>query len=335
MYKKRLCLCITVFLFEEVIVILKKHFFIKRLIHIIFVIFGISFLSFALIYISPTDPVRAMYSVSGSIPSEQILEQTRQELGLNDPFIVQYFRWFTGCLKGDFGTSISQNKPVLELLLARLTPTIELALLSLLIMLILAIPIGIYTALYKNTWIDYFLRGGTFVFISMPNFWIGLILLYIFAMKLKVIPVVSAQITFKNMLLPACTLAIAMTGKYARQVRTAILDEITQDYVIGARARGISERKILWFHIFPNAILPLITMLGLSLGSLLGGTSVVEIIFSYPALGSLAISAITSMDYPLIQGYVLWIALIYMIVNLLIDISYSRLDPRLRKEVIR
>ena len=285
-------------------------------------------------YISPTDPVRAMYAVSGSIPSEQVLEQTREELGLNKPFLVQYVKWLKNALKGDFGISISEGKPVTKLLSTRVIPTIQLALLSLLIMLIIAIPIGIYTALYKNTSLDYFLRGGTFVFISMPNFWIGLLLLYVVAMKLKLIPVVSTEITFQKMLLPAFTLAITMSGKYARQIRAAILDELSQDYVIGARARGLSERKILWFHIMPNAILPLITMLGLSLGSLLGGTAVVEVIFSYPALGSLAISAITSMDYPLIQGYILWISLIYMTVNLLVDMSYSKLNPRLRKEAI-
>ena len=285
-------------------------------------------------YISPTDPVRAMYAVSGSIPSEQVLEQTREELGLNEPFFVQYVKWLKNALKGDFGISISEGKPVTKLLSTRVIPTIQLALLSLLIMLIIAIPIGIYTALYKNTPLDYFLRGGTFVFISMPNFWIGLLLLYVVAMKLKLIPVVSTEITFQKMLLPAFTLAITMSGKYARQIRAAILDELSQDYVIGARARGLSERKILWFHIMPNAILPLITMLGLSLGSLLGGTAVVEVIFSYPALGSLAISAITSIDYPLIQGYILWISLIYMTVNLLVDMSYSKLNPRLRKEAI-
>lgn len=313
---------------------LKSKKIIKRLIKIIFVVLAISFFSFSIMHLSPTDPVRAMYAVSGNIPSEQVLEQTREELGLNEPFLVQYVKWLKNALKGDFGISISEGKPVAELLYVRVLPTIQLALLSLLIMLIISVPIGIYTALYENTSLDYFLRGGTFVFISMPNFWIGLLLLYIFGMKLNLVPIVSTEITFKNMLLPAFTLAITMSGKYARQIRTAILDELSQDYVIGARARGLSETKILWFHIMPNAILPLITMLGLSLGSLLGGTAVVEVIFSYPALGSLAISAITSMDYPIIQGYILWISLIYMSVNLLVDISYSLLNPKIRKEGI-
>lgn len=304
-----------------------------RLAHIFLVLLGVSFLSFLLMYVSPGDPVRAMYAVSGSIPSEEVLEQTREELGLNDPFFIQYGNWISNCLRGDFGTSYSKGEAVATLLMERVMPTIQLALLSLVIMVLVAVPIGVYSALRQNSILDYLLRGTTFISISMPNFWVGLLLLYVVAMKLGWLPVVSNQMNFQRLILPAVTLAIAMAGKYARQVRAAILEELRQDYVAGARARGLSERCVLWRHVLPNAALPLITMLGLSLGSLLGGTAVVEVIFSYPALGSLAISAITSRDYPLIQGYVLWIALIYMAVNLVVDLSYNRLDPRLRKEL--
>ena len=304
-----------------------------RLAHIFLVLLGVSFLSFLLMYVSPGDPVRAMYAVSGSIPSEEVLEQTREELGLNEPFFIQYGNWISNCLRGDFGTSYSKGEAVATLLMERVMPTIQLALLSLVIMVLVAVPIGVYSALRQNSILDYLLRGTTFISISMPNFWVGLLLLYVVAMKLGWLPVVSNQMNFQRLILPAVTLAIAMAGKYARQVRAAILEELRQDYVAGARARGLSERCVLWCHVLPNAVLPLITMLGLSLGSLLGGTAVVEVIFSYPALGSLAISAITSRDYPLIQGYVLWIALIYMAVNLVVDLSYNRLDPRLRKEL--
>lgn len=304
-----------------------------RLAHIFLVLLGVSFLSFLLMYVSPGDPVRAMYAVSGSIPSEEVLEQTREELGLNDPFFIQYGNWISNCLRGDFGTSYSKGEAVATLLMERVMPTIQLALLSLVIMVLVAVPIGVYSALRQNSILDYLLRGTTFISISMPNFWVGLLLLYVVAMKLGWLPVVSNQMNFQRLILPAVTLAIAMAGKYARQVRAVILEELRQDYVAGARARGLSERCVLWCHVLPNAVLPLITMLGLSLGSLLGGTAVAEVIFSYPALGSLAISAITSRDYPLIQGYVLWIALIYMAVNLVVDLSYNRLDPRLRKEL--
>ncbi len=303
----------------------------KRLLQLVITLFGISIISFLLMYISPIDPVRQMFAVSGSIPSDEVLEAMRVELGLNLPIYQQYWNWLTGCLVGDFGTSISQGLPVSQLLLNRLVPTLTLAGLSVAIMLIFAIPMGILSALHQNTWVDTLLRGITFVSISMPNFWVGLLLLYVFAVQLGWVNVVSNTMNFSKMILPALTLAIAMSGKYARQVRASVLEEMNQDYVRGAKARGLSNSKILWKHVVPNAMLPLVTLLGLSIGSLLGGTAVVEVIFGYPALGSLAISAITAMDYPLIQGYVMWIALAYMLVNLIVDISYGKLDHRLKE----
>lgn len=303
----------------------------KRFLQIAIVLVGISFMSFLLIYLAPGDPVRAMFAVTGNIPAEEVMEEMREEMGLNKPFLIQYSTWLSKCLRGDFGISYSQGRPVSQMLSERVMPTLNLSLLSLIMMVIIAIPIGVISAINKNGIADYICRGLTFISISMPNFWVGLLLLYFVGVKLKLLPVVSTDMGFKKLILPAFTLAFAMAGKYARQVRGAILEEMNKDYVSGALARGISETEVLWKHIIPNAMLPLLTMLGLSLGSLLGGTAVVEIIFSYPALGSLAIAAITSMDYPLIQGYILWIALIYMLVNLAVDISYSYLDPRLKK----
>ena len=198
------------------------------------------------------------------------------------------------------------------------------------LMLAVSVPLGMLSAVKENTWVDNIVRGVTFVGVSMPNFWIGLLLMLIFCVKLGIFPVISSAGDFKSMVLPAVTLAIAMSAKYTRQVRTAILEELHQDYVIGARARGVPERKILWGNVFKNSLLPLVTMLGLSIGSLLGGTAVVEVIFSYPGLGNLAVAAITANDYNLIQGYVLWVALIYMVINLIVDISYNFIDPRIR-----
>lgn len=304
----------------------------KRLLQIVIVLIGISFLTFLLTYLAPGDPVRTMYASTGVVPSEEVMQQTREEMGLNRPFLVQYGSWLAGCLKGDFGTSYSLKKPVLTLLSSRLWPTIKLSLFSMILMLVVAIPFGMLAAVHKNKWIDYLVRGFTFLGVSIPNFWVGLLLISFFCVKLKWLPVVSTTTTFNNMILPAVTLAFAMSSKYTRQVRTAVLEELSQDYVIGARARGVKEWKILWLNVFPNSLLPLITMLGLSIGSLLGGTAVVEVIFSYPGLGNLAVSAITSYDYPLIQGYVLWIALIYMVINLLVDISYNFVDPRMREK---
>ncbi|MCD8195844.1 MAG: ABC transporter permease [Lachnospiraceae bacterium] len=311
---------------------MKKGALLKRLLQIVIVLIGISFLTFLLTYISPGDPVTAMYSASGVTPSEELMEQTREALGLNKPFIVQYFNWVWNCLHGDFGTSYAYNKPVLTLMMARLWPTLKLALCSLVLMLIISIPLGILSATHQGGPIDYFVRGFTFLGVSMPNFWVGLLLMLVFCVKLGWLPVVSSGQGLDKLILPSVTLAIAMASKYTRQVRTAFLEELNQDYVVGARCRGIKESTILWKHVLPNSILPLVTMLGLSLGSLLGGTSVVEVIFSYPGLGNMAVTAISSMDYNLVQGYVLWIALIYMVINLVVDISYGFLDPRMREK---
>ena len=302
----------------------------SRLLQMLIVLIGISILAFLLTYISPGDPVRNMYLAQGIMPDEAQVEITREEMGLNDPFVTQYFRWLGNCLHGDFGTSFAFNKPVTTLLLSRLWPTLKLTLMSMVIMLVIAVPLGVLSAVYKDKWIDYAVRSLTFFGVSIPNFWVGLLLILLFCVKLKLLNVVSSSGSFKDLILPAVTLAIAMSAKYTRQVRTAVLEELSSDYVIGARARGVKESKILWGNVFPNSLLPLITMLGLSIGSLLGGTSVVEVIFSYPGLGNLAVQAITSYDYYLIQGYVLWVAIIYMLINLLVDISYNYVDPRMR-----
>ncbi len=303
---------------------------ISRLAQIVVVLIGISFLTFLLTYMSPGDPVRTMLSATGVIPQEELVQSIRDEMGLNDPFFTQYFRWLGNCLHGDFGESFSFGRPVVELLSARLWPTLKLTLCSMVLMIVISVPLGMLSAVYKGSWIDNLVRGFTFLGISLPNFWVGLMLMLVFCVWVHWLPVICSGGDFKSMILPSVTLAIAMSSKYTRQVRTAILEELSQDYVTGARARGVAEWKILWLNVFPNSLFPLITMLGLSVGSLLGGTSVVEVIFSYPGLGNMAVTAITSCDYYLIQGYVLWLALIYMAINLVVDISYNFVDPRMR-----
>ena len=309
---------------------MSKKQIISRLLQIVGVLIGISFLTFLLTYVSPGDPVRHMLTASGTMPTEELIQSIRSEMGLNDPFFTQYFRWVGNCLHGDFGTSYMLKKPVVTLLAARLWPTLKLTIFSVVLMLIMAVPMGMVSAVYKDSWIDYLVRCITFLGVSLPNFWVGLLLMLIFCVKMQIFPVISSGGDFKSMVLPALTLAIAMSSKYTRQVRTAVLDELSSDYVTGALARGVKFWRVLWFNVFPNSLLPLITMLGLSIGSLLGGTSVVEVIFSYPGLGNLAVAAITSCDYYLIQGYVLWIAVIYMVINLLVDMSYYLVDPRMR-----
>ncbi|WP_205728108.1 MULTISPECIES: nickel ABC transporter permease [Blautia] len=304
----------------------------RRLLQIVIVLIGISFFTFGLTYLSPGDPAEIMLTECGNVPTPELLAKTRAELGLDKPFLVQYGTWLKGVVTGDMGTSYSMKVPVVEKLVSCFWPTFELALASLVIMVLVSVPLGILSAVYQNKWVDYLVKGLTFFGVSIPNFWIGLILLSVFGVTLRWVSVSGGSTDFKSLILPAVTLAIAMSAKYTRQVRIAVLEELNQDYVTGARMRGIKESTILWKHVLPNAMLPLVTLLGLSLGSLLGGTAVVEIIYNWPGMGSMAVKAISCRDYPLVQGYVLWIALLYMGINLLVDLSYNRLDPRLKEE---
>lgn len=231
---------------------MSKKQILKRLLQIVVVLFGISFITFALTFMSPGDPVRNMYTATGVMPTEEMVEETRNELGLNDPFLTQYTRWLGNCLHGDFGKSYSLNKPVTELLAARLWPTLKLTLMSMVLMLVISVPLGMLSALYKDKWIDYLVRGITFIGCAMPNFWVGLLLMLVFCVYINAFPVISSAGDFKSLFLPALTLAIAMSSKYTRQVRTAVLDELNQDYVIGAEARGVKRSKIIWLNVFPE-----------------------------------------------------------------------------------
>ncbi len=305
---------------------------IKRLLQIVVVLFGISFLTFGLTYLSPGDPAEVMLTECGNIPTPELLAQTRHELGLDLPFHLQYLNWLKGVLSGDMGMSYSTKVPVVTKLVSSFFPTFKLAVSSLLIMVILSIPLGIWSAVKQNKWQDYFVRGITFIGVSVPSFWLGLIFLSIFGVNLHWVPVSGGTTDMKGLILPAVTLAIAMSAKYTRQVRAAVLDELKQEYVTGARMRGEKEISILFKEVLPNVMLPLVTLLGLSLGSLLGGTAVVEIIYNWPGMGNMAVKAISCRDYPLVQGYVLWIALLYMVINLIVDLSYKYLDPRLKEE---
>lgn len=308
-----------------------QKYIVKRLVYLVPVLSGVTFLTFALIYFSPGDPAILMLNATGVTPSPKLVEQVREELGLNRSFLVQYFHWLLGVFKGDFGISYKYNKPVLDLIISSLPATIKLAGLSMIMMMVIALPLGIISALNKNRILDYAIRIISFVGISMPGFWVGLLLIYIFALKFKILPVMGDS-GWESIILPVATLTIAMASKYIRQIRVAILEEISQDYVIGAKARGIKGRVILLNHVLQSSLLSIVTLLGLSLGSLLGGTAIIETIFSWPGVGKLAVEAIFDRDYPLIQGYVLWITVIYTVINILVDVSYYFLDPRIRLE---
>ena len=303
-----------------------------RIGQIVLVLLGISFITFALVMLAPGDVVRQMIAGNEDIiVSQAEIDALRAELGLDKPFFFQYLDWLGRALQGNLGFSYMVKKPVVEALWEGLPGTVLLSLASLFMMMVVSIPAGIYSAVKRGSVVDNIVRIFTFMGVSMPGFWVGLMLLWIFGLKLDLLPIGGGEISLETLIMPSLTLAIAMASKYTRQVRTAILEELHQDYVVGARARGMTESHILWKEVLPNAMLPLITLLGLSLGNLLGGAAVIEMVFQWPGLGRLAIEAITYRDFQLVQGVVVWIALMYMVINLVVDMSYNHLDPRLRK----
>ena len=302
----------------------------KRLLSLIPILIGISFISFALIYFTGGDAVAVRYEAIGGVLSPELINQKREELGLNRPFIIQYLSWLLGVIQGDMGISYVSGKPVFGYIFSKLPNTLLLSISSLLTTLIISLPLGILSAVKKNSVFDNIIKGLSFVGNSLPNFFVALVLSYIFALQLKLLPVISQGTSIKSLILPTLTLALAMSAKYIRQIRALIVSELSKPYVTGARARGIKENIIIFFNVLRLTSLTLITLMSLSFGSLLGGSSIVESIFMWDGIGKLAIESIHLRDYPVILAYVLWMAFIYVFINLMSDISYYFLDPRLR-----
>ena len=310
------------------------RYILKRLLQLVVVLLGVTFLTFMITQATPSDAAEMKYVSMGMMPSTELLEKTREEMGLNDPVLIQYGRWLGNVLHGDLGESSKFGESVWTQMTRKLPMTLKLAGVSLIVVIVFSFPLGILSAVKKNKVADYMIRFLSFFGVSMPNFWLALLLMYIFAVRLGWFKVVSTN-SVQGMILPVATLTIPMISSYARQIRAALLEELNANYVIGARARGIPERRIIWGHVLPNAILPIVTLLGLSVGHLLGGAAIIETIFSWQGIGNMVVEAIRVRDYPLIQGYVIWMAIIYVMVNMIVDIAYRLLDPqiRLRKRV--
>ncbi|WP_303868664.1 nickel ABC transporter permease [Acetobacterium wieringae] len=304
----------------------------KRLLQLIPIILGITLLSFTLMQTAAGDAVDALYDNASGAVSEQIKAEKRAELGLDQPFVIQYTTWLGGMITGDMGVSYISNKPVFETYISKLPATIALTLTSILLTVLVAIPFGILSAVRQNRFTDYLIRFFSFIGNSLPGFFVSLLLIYFLALRLKLFPVMGSGGGWKSIVLPTLTLAIAMASKYTRQVRTTVLEELNKDYVLGARARGIKEPVVLYASVLKASMLTIVTLLALSIGSLLGGTAIVESIFMWDGVGKLAVDSIMMRDYPMIQAYVIWMALIYVIVNLITDILYHYLDPRIRLE---
>lgn len=301
----------------------------------LFSLWGITFLTFSLIHLAPGDPVTTMYLSSGFLPKDEIIQETRESMGLHLPFHEQYFNWLGQVLQGDLGQSYSLNRPVAEAIAPRFQKSLYLTLSSLGLTLLISFPLGILAGVYRNRPVDYLLRGYCFLGVSCPGFLVGTIMLYVFALRFSLFPVVSAGIGIKPLILPSITLAFAMSSKYIRQIRSIVIGELSKEYVLGAKARGIPFFHIMIRDVFPNILPPIVTLLALSFGSLLSGVAVVEVIFTYPGIGSMAVNAISSYDYPLIQAYVLITSVVYMLLNFIVDLCYPLLDPRMRKEATK
>ena len=307
-----------------------KNYVLRRLLQLIPILLIITFLSFGMMRVAGSDAVLQKMENTGMVVSQELIDAARAELGLDKPFLTQYFVWLGNLLRGDMGPSYISGREVFPTFISKLPATLLLTVVSILLTILVSIPLGVLAAVKQNRFTDYVIRAASFLGNSMPNFFVALLLMYIFAIRLGWFPVISREVSVQSVILPALTLAIAMSAKYLRQVRATVLDELSKDYVVGAKARGVKFTVTLMKSVLRASLVTIITLLTLSIGSLLGGTAIVESIFMWDGVGKLAVDAINMRDYPMIQAYVMWMAMIYVCVNLITDLSYRVLDPRIR-----
>ena len=303
----------------------------KRLLHLAGILVAISFLTFLLMYLAPGDAAVKKLNAQGIAVSQEVLDKTRADMGLDRPFLVQYGDWAWKALRGDLGSSYKDGTSVAGKLGKAMGHTALLALGSLALSLLVSLPLAMFTAVKRDSIPDYILRFFSFVANSLPNFLISVLLMYFLCVQARLLPVVADR-NLKGLLLPALALSIPMIGRFLRQFRAEILEQLGKSYVSGARSRGVKGRYILFRNVLHNASISILTVVGLSVGTLFGGSVVVETIFRWPGLGKLAMDAITNRDYPVIQGFVLFAAVVYVLVNLLTDVAYHWIDPRVRQE---
>ena len=302
----------------------------RRLAYLVPVWLGISILAFVLSLLAPGDPVRQVLQQGGiDAPSSEQIIALRRELGLDDPAPVRYARWLGGAVRGDFGRSYRTGEPVLRSLIDRFPKTAQLALVAIALGLLIAIPIGIVSALFRNSLIDQVARMGALIGASVPSFWLAYLLIIVFAVQLHILPVAGASEP-RHIVLPALTLAIGAAASLTRLTRSALLEELFQDYVRTARSKGLRERTVVVTHALRNALITIVTVTGIRLAALLGGAVIVETIFAWPGIGKYVVDSIFLRDYPTIQGFVLFTGTVVLLVNLAVDVSYVWLDPRVR-----
>ena len=307
-----------------------RNYVLRRLLQLIPIFLILTFLSFGMMRLAGSDAVLQKMENTGMAVSQETIDDARAELGLDKPFLTQYFVWLGNLLHGDMGTSYVSGQEVFPTFVSKLPATLLLTAVTIVLTIVISVPLGVWAAVRQNRWADYVIRTASFLGNSMPNFFVGLLLPYVFAIRLAWFPVTSRGVTLRNVVLPSLTLAIAMSAKYLRQVRAAVLEELGKAYVAGAKARGVRFSATLTKSVLRSCLVTILTLLTLSIGSLLGGTAIVESIFMWDGVGKLAVDAINMRDYPMIQAYVMWMAILYVCVNLVTDLSYRALDPRIR-----
>lgn len=301
----------------------------RRLLMLIPVLLGVSFIVFTLMHFTPGDPARI---VLGESAPQQAIEDLREEMGLNDPFFVQYFNYLKKLvLHQDLGNSYVTKQPVMKEIVAAFPATFKLATSAVIVAIVLGIPIGIFSAVKQYSIFDNISMGLALIGISMPVFWLGLLLILLFSVQFKILPS-SGYSSFQHMILPAVSLGAQSLAIIARMTRSSMLEVIGQDYVRTARAKGQKESKVILKHAFKNALIPISTSIGLQFGGLLGGAVLTETIFSIPGIGRLMVDSIKMRDFPLVQGSVLIISIVFSVVNLLVDLYYAYIDPRVRSQ---
>ena len=300
-----------------------------RLIGTVPVLFGVTLLVFLMAWVTPGDPVVAMLGEASQGISRQALEDLRRELGLDRPLPVQYLDYVAGLLRGDLGDSVRSRRPVLSEIRDRLPATIELALAALAIAVALGVALGVLAAVRKRTWVDGAAIAVALLGVSVPVFWSGFLLMIVFALELGWLPA-SGRGTWRHLVLPAVTVGVSSAAFIARITRGAVLEALAQDYVRTARAKGLAPRRVVLRHALRNALLPIVTVVGLQLGGLLGGAVLTETVFAWPGVGRLLVDAIVARDLPLVQGSVLVVSLLFILVNLTVDLSYAAINPKVR-----
>ena len=306
---------------------------VRYLVGAVIVVIGVTFLAYLLSYLSPTDPATRYFTDHGMVPTPDQLAAKRHELGLDRPFIEQYLSWLGSVFQGDLGESLRSGRSVAGSLMSCLPYTLALTATSMIVTLAISLPLGLLCAYRKNGIIDNIVRAISYLFCSLPTFFVAIILLYVMSVQLHWLPVRSTP-DLAGIIMPTLSMALPLSAWYVRQVRTIALEQLSAGYVDGLRSRGVPEKTILFRHVLKNSLVPILALIGISIGSLLGGTAIIESIFNWPGVGNLSVAAINARDYSVVQGYALLMALIYLLVNFLVDLSFRLVDPRTRGEAL-